>query len=50
VKISHTVVNGISLVNLDGFVSASQWEELATSVHIPSASNGKDTRKARVSR
>ena len=29
VKISHTVVNGISLVNLDGFAPASQWEELS---------------------
>ena len=28
VKISHTMVNGISLVNLDGFAPASQWEEL----------------------
>jgi hypothetical protein len=33
VKISHTVLHGISLVNLDGFAPASQWEELsATSV------------------
>jgi hypothetical protein len=30
VKISHTVVNGISLINLDGFAPASQWEELST--------------------
>ena len=29
VKISHTVVNGIRLVNLDGFAPASQWEELS---------------------
>ena len=29
VKISHTVVNGVSLVNLDGFAPASQWEELS---------------------
>ena len=28
VKISHTVINGISLVNLDGFAPSSQWEEL----------------------
>ena len=28
VKISHTVINGISLINLDGFAPASQWEEL----------------------
>jgi len=30
VKISHTVVNGLSLTNLDGFAPASQWEELST--------------------
>ena len=41
VKISHTVVNGISLVNFDGFAPASQWQELSTAVRIPPASNGK---------
>ena len=30
VKISHTMVNGISLTNLDGFAPVSQWEELST--------------------
>jgi hypothetical protein len=29
VKISHTVRHGISLINLDGFAPASQWEELS---------------------
>ena len=29
VKISHFVLNGISLTSLDGFAPASQWEELA---------------------
>jgi hypothetical protein len=29
VKISRTVINGISLINLDGFAPASQWEELS---------------------
>ena len=29
VKISHAVINGISLINLDGFAPASQWEELS---------------------
>ena len=29
VKISHTVINGIALINLDGFAPASQWEELS---------------------
>jgi hypothetical protein len=31
VKISHTMLHGISLVNLDGFAPASQWEELSAS-------------------
>jgi hypothetical protein len=35
VKISHTVLNGISLVNFDGFAPASQWEELATAPILP---------------
>ena len=30
VKISHAVVNGTSLLNLDGFAPASQWEEPPT--------------------
>ena len=30
VKISHTVVNGTSLLNLDGFAPASQWEQLSS--------------------
>ena len=29
VKISHTVMNGTPLLNLDGFAPASQWEELS---------------------
>ncbi len=29
VKISHTMVNGISLINLDGFAPASRWNELS---------------------
>jgi hypothetical protein len=37
VKISHAVVNGISLANLDGFAPASQWEELSTTA--PSANH-----------
>ena len=40
VKISHTVINGISLINFDGFAPASQWEELsASSVSSLSRSN-----------
>src|SRR3974390_1146306 len=30
VKTSHSVVNGIRLVNFDGFAPASQWEELSS--------------------
>ena len=30
VKISHAMVHGISLINLDGFAPASQWEELCS--------------------
>jgi hypothetical protein len=37
VKISHTTVNGTSLLNFDGFAPASQWVELS------SASCGKKT-------
>ena len=45
VKISHTVVNGISLVNLDGFAPASQWEELsAGSRHTASSSQMSEAR------
>jgi len=49
VKISHTVVNGISLVNLAGFAPASQWEELAPAIPIPPASTDKGSRKQRAS-
>ena len=31
VKISHVVVHGSSMLNLDGFAPASQWEELSSS-------------------
>jgi len=31
VKIRHVVLNGTSLLNLDGFAPASQWEELSIS-------------------
>jgi hypothetical protein len=30
VKISHTVVDGTSLLNLDGFAPAAQWEHLSS--------------------
>ena len=38
VKISHTTVNGASLLNFDGFAPASQWEELSVNT---SASAGR---------
>src|SRR3984957_16584222 len=40
VKLSHTVVNGVSLINFEGFAPASQWEELsADTVSSESSSN-----------
>lgn len=43
VKISHTVFNGISLVNLDGFAPASQWDELsAAPISSASCSNNAE--------
>ena len=35
VKISHAVVNGMALVNFDGFAPASQWEELSAPTRVP---------------
>ena len=49
VKISHTVVNGISLVNFDGFAPASQWEELSAAIPIAPTGNGNGSRKSRAS-
>ena len=37
VKVSHTTANGTSLLNLDGFAPASQWEELSSSASPKSA-------------
>ena len=31
VKVTHTTVNGTSLLNLDGFAPAARWEELSGS-------------------
>ena len=39
VKISHATVNGTTLLNLDGFAPASQWEELSCAVVEKSASS-----------
>jgi hypothetical protein len=32
VKITHSVVNGTSVLNLEGFAPRSQWEELSTGI------------------
>jgi hypothetical protein len=32
IKISHVVLHGTSLLNLDGFAPASQWEELSAAL------------------
>jgi hypothetical protein len=32
VKITHLAGNGTSLLNLDGFTPASQWEELSAGI------------------
>ena len=40
VKISHSVMNGTSLLNLDGFAPASQWEELSAALPRDIGSSG----------
>ena len=49
VKISHTVMNGVSLVNFDGFAPASQWEELSAGFTASSAPKPTGAGKRRVS-
>jgi hypothetical protein len=46
VKMSHAVVNGISLMNLDGFAPASQWEELSAGL-VPHTSGSQSPKAAR---
>ncbi len=47
VKVSHTVVNGVSLANFDGFAPASQWEELSVGLaHQPAPKACKPDRAA----
>ena len=36
VKISHSVLNGTTLLNLDGFAPATQWEELPVASSLTS--------------
>jgi hypothetical protein len=46
VKISHTVINGVSLVNFDGFAPASQWTELSACLpvsRVQTATNNTNT-------
>ena len=49
VKISHTVLNGVSLVNFDGFAPASQWEELSAGFKVPSSAKLGGVGKRKVS-
>jgi len=37
VKISHVILNGTSLLNLDGFAPASQWEQLSSALPATAA-------------
>ena len=37
IKISHRVVNGTSLLNLDGFAPSAQWEELSAGLSTEGA-------------
>src|SRR5215472_13916336 len=50
VKISHRVINGVSVVSFDGFAPASQWEELSALGKPPVAScEASVTKRKRVS-
>jgi hypothetical protein len=45
VKVSHVVLHGTSLLNLDGFAPAAQWNELSTAKSVdPSTSRSEVTR------
>ena len=37
VKISHVILNGTSLLNLDGFAPANQWEQLSSALPATAA-------------
>ena len=49
IKISHRIVNGIALVNLDGFAPSSQWEELSTGIPVSPVANAAGVGKRRAS-
>jgi hypothetical protein len=40
VKVSHTVVNGRTLVNLDAFAPVDAWESVSSATHAPLRSGG----------
>jgi hypothetical protein len=42
IKIGHVVVNGTTFVNLEGFASASQWQELSPAVVSPQGAPGSE--------
>ena len=46
VKISHTIVNGVSLTNLDGFAPASQWQALSPAIALKADPKGCKPRQA----
>ncbi len=41
VKISHTVLNGVTLLNLDAFAPAAQWEELPSGYEMSNTEIGR---------
>ena len=45
VRISHVVLNGSSLLNLDGFAPAAQWEELSTAPSANPSIAGSEVRR-----
>jgi hypothetical protein len=45
VKISHVVLHGTALLNLDGFAPAAQWEELSTSPSADPSISGSEVRR-----
>jgi len=47
IKTSHTIRNGIALVNFDGFAPASQWEELSASIRVPPEPSREVAKKGR---
>jgi hypothetical protein len=42
VKISHMVLNGTSLLNLDAFAPTSQWEGLSPTTNAPATDTGSE--------